>query len=195
MIVSVTSAAKLAGVSRTTIYEKIKAGELSRTGEGIDTAELLRVFGELKTIKQPSLESPSPDSNDMVNWLRNQIDTRDQKLEELEDELTDTQQRLAEHREAARALMSPDEFDAKLKAEADRIIAAERESQRLKNEEWQTALAERQQEVQAAREAAVALRARSEEEAIERQRLADQLRALESRGLLARLLNRKPSMV
>lgn len=42
---TVTEAAKAAGVSRTTIYEKIKDGELSRVNGKIDTAELLRVFG------------------------------------------------------------------------------------------------------------------------------------------------------
>lgn len=194
MIVSVTKAAKLVGLSRTTVYEKINTGELSRTSEGIDTAELLRVFGELKTIKQSLPEAPISDSNDMVNWLRKQIDAKDQKLEELDDELTDTQQRLTEHREAARALMSPDEFDAKLRAEADKIITAERELQRLKNDEWQAALAERQQEIKSARDVAATLKVRHEEEAIERQKLADQVRALESRGLLARLLNRKPAI-
>lgn len=47
MNISVTKASKEWGVSRTTIYQKINEGELSRTSDKkIDTAEMLRVFGE-----------------------------------------------------------------------------------------------------------------------------------------------------
>lgn len=47
MNISVTKASKDWGVSRTTIYQKINDGELSRTADKkIDTSEMLRVFGE-----------------------------------------------------------------------------------------------------------------------------------------------------
>ncbi|MGY8858391.1 MAG: helix-turn-helix domain-containing protein, partial [Pseudomonadales bacterium] len=47
MNISVTKAAKEWGVSRTTIYQKVNDGELSRTADKkIDIAEMLRVFGE-----------------------------------------------------------------------------------------------------------------------------------------------------
>ncbi|WP_025651582.1 MULTISPECIES: plasmid replication DNA-binding protein [unclassified Psychrobacter] len=47
MNISVTKAAKEWGVSRTTIYQKVNDGELSRTSDKkIDTSEMLRVFGE-----------------------------------------------------------------------------------------------------------------------------------------------------
>ena len=47
MNISVTKAAQQWGVSRTTIYQKVNDGELSRTADKkIDTAEMLRVFGE-----------------------------------------------------------------------------------------------------------------------------------------------------
>ena len=47
MKISVTKAAKEWGVSRTTIYQKVNDGELSRAADKkIDTAEMLRVFGE-----------------------------------------------------------------------------------------------------------------------------------------------------
>ena len=47
MIISVTKAAKEWGVSRTTIYQKVYDGELSRTADKkIDVSEMLRVFGE-----------------------------------------------------------------------------------------------------------------------------------------------------
>ena len=47
MNISVTKAAKEWGVSRTTIYQKVNDGELSRTADKkIDVSEMLRVFGE-----------------------------------------------------------------------------------------------------------------------------------------------------
>ena len=47
MIISVTKAAKEWGISRTTIYQKVNDGELSRTADKkIDVSEMLRVFGE-----------------------------------------------------------------------------------------------------------------------------------------------------
>ena len=47
MKISVTKAAEEWGISRTTIYQKVNDGELSRTSDKkIDTSEMLRVFGE-----------------------------------------------------------------------------------------------------------------------------------------------------
>ena len=47
MKISVTQAAKEWGVSRTTIYQKVNNGEISRTADKkLDVAEMLRVFGE-----------------------------------------------------------------------------------------------------------------------------------------------------
>ena len=47
MLLNITDSAAFAGVARSTIYTNIANGKLSRTSEGlIDTAELLRVFGE-----------------------------------------------------------------------------------------------------------------------------------------------------
>ena len=47
MNISVTKAAKEWGVSRTTIYQKVNDGDISRTADKkIDVSEMLRVFGE-----------------------------------------------------------------------------------------------------------------------------------------------------
>lgn len=52
MIVNLSKAAELAGVSRQTIHKYIRTGRISSTREGnrryIDTSELMRVFGALK---------------------------------------------------------------------------------------------------------------------------------------------------
>lgn len=45
--VSIVEAVRLTGKSRSTISRYIKQGKLSKTPQGIDTAELIRVFGDL----------------------------------------------------------------------------------------------------------------------------------------------------
>ena len=54
-ILTITEAAKAAGISRPTLYRRIKSGQLSTVKQpdgtkGIDSAELLRVFGTLRTV-------------------------------------------------------------------------------------------------------------------------------------------------
>lgn len=63
MHISVTKAAKEWGVSRTTIYQKVNDGEISRTTDKkIDTTEMLRVFGEPFPKKRTEQSLDSPDS-------------------------------------------------------------------------------------------------------------------------------------
>lgn len=63
MNISVTKAAKEWGVSRTTIYQKVNDGELSRTADKkIDTAEMLRVFGEPLSKKRTEQSLNVPNS-------------------------------------------------------------------------------------------------------------------------------------
>jgi len=59
--INISQAAKMTGKTRTTIYKKIKSGELSAElgSDGnrlIDTAELLRVFGDLVTPDTVSMD-------------------------------------------------------------------------------------------------------------------------------------------
>lgn len=54
-LVSKSKAAKLTGVSRTTIHRYVNDGKLSMTGDKVDTSELIRVFG---SIRDPSSEQP-----------------------------------------------------------------------------------------------------------------------------------------
>ena len=66
MFVNIQKAIELTGVSRSTIQRHIKQGKLSKTDKGIDTAELIRVYGELKQVK--------------VNQSDNAISNREQLL-------------------------------------------------------------------------------------------------------------------
>ena len=70
-IVSLTEAAELAGVSRGTLYNRLKRGELSRSGEGIDTSELMRVFGPINR----------PQANAPVEHLTSAVDTAEASID------------------------------------------------------------------------------------------------------------------
>ena len=80
MNISVTKAAKEWGVSRTTIYQKVNDGELSRTADKkIDVSEMLRVFGEpiskkrtersVDTVQSTPLNSQSVQHNTDIEHL------------------------------------------------------------------------------------------------------------------------------
>ena len=80
MNISVTKAAKEWGVSRTTIYQKVNDGELSRTPDKkIDVSEMLRVFGEpiskkrtersVDTVQSTPLNSQSVQYNTDIEHL------------------------------------------------------------------------------------------------------------------------------
>jgi len=89
------------------------------------------------------------------------------ELSDVAADLQDTKERLIEHREAARMLED-------------------------KSREWKQTLAERQAEIESARNEAADLSERLKREATERAKAEAMAEALEGRGLIARLLNRKP---
>ena len=80
MNISVTKAAKEWSISRTTIYQKVNDGELSRTADKkIDVSEMLRVFGEpiskkrtersVDTVQSTPLNSQSVQYNTDIEHL------------------------------------------------------------------------------------------------------------------------------
>lgn len=97
---SVTEAAKLAGVTRRTIYRHIKSGRLSASVTGgdntvIETSELLRVYGALS---QPAIEQVYTGSHGNqpeyvtlllaeMSQLREQISSLTSKVDELQGQL------------------------------------------------------------------------------------------------------------
>jgi len=103
-IISISEGAKLAGVARSTVNRKIKAGELSRAqGGGVQIAELERVFGKLQDpskLEREEVEqggalghfapSDAPShATDVPRWLVDQ-------LERLQDQNDALLERLAE---------------------------------------------------------------------------------------------------
>ena len=100
MNISVTKAAKEWGVSRTTIYQKLNSGELSRTADKkIDTAEMFRVFGEpiskkrtgrsLNTLNSTHLNSQKLQSS---TELEHQLELEKLKNKQLQQQVSDQKQ-------------------------------------------------------------------------------------------------------
>lgn len=226
---TLTEAAAEVGKSKSTLLRAIDAGRLSaqRNEHGeyrVDASELFRVYPPITETPSTTPEVRSEASHDVtpeiLTRLLDRLESQDRKLENMEDELADTRQRLNEHREAARALMSPEDFDARLKlevgrleAERTKLLEQQKEThaamlakqqkeqqkalaeQRQQSKEWKAALAERQAEVQAAREASLELEQRTAQERMAREALSQRLAEIESRGLISRLLNRKPKSI
>ena len=87
---SISDAAKAAGVARSTLYEKINAGEISRgPDKTIDTAELVRVFGELKNDRsadgaEQGGEGNEPERAGHALWLQELADRQQDQIERLQ---------------------------------------------------------------------------------------------------------------
>lgn len=100
MNISVTKAAKEWGLSRTTIYQKVNEGKLSRTADKkIDTAEMIRVFGEPvpKKRNEQSLNMPNSTHLNSQNVqscteLRHQLELEKLKNEHLRQQGSDQKQ-------------------------------------------------------------------------------------------------------
>jgi len=115
-IISQTKAAKLAGVSRGTIANRINDGLLSATPEGIDVAELVRVFTDIsgdriekflageRVPERPGTDLPEQDKTpadsavmsdvrDNEKWLRELVEKRDEIIADKEAQLLEAQAR------------------------------------------------------------------------------------------------------
>ena len=99
-VVTVTEAIKLSGKSAATFYRHLKTGKVSRATDGsgvIDTAELVRVYGELKETTQKTTKIPVVENNDISReneWLKGQVEQLQQDMRELKSESLEREKRL-----------------------------------------------------------------------------------------------------
>ena len=102
-----TKAAKEWGVSRTTIYQKVNDGELSRTADKkIDIAEMLRVFGEPISKKRTersvdTVQSTPLNSQNVQNstLLEHQLALEKLKNEHLQQQVQEQKQLIANYQD------------------------------------------------------------------------------------------------
>lgn len=97
-LVSKTEAAKLTGKSRTTIHSYVNKGKLSATDGKIETSELIRVFGELKTESYAQ-----PAQTKMLQSGRNLTPDQTARIRDLENQLDDVKQDRDSWRDQAQA--------------------------------------------------------------------------------------------
>lgn len=229
MQLTLTEAADETGKSKSTLLRAISSGRLSasRNEQGdyrVDPSELFRVYPPASGTSEQSNSDAQSGNTEMVADLLEMVKIKDTELSNIRSELDETKERLDEHREAARALMSPEDFETQLAAERERLeqenaqalalkqtqhenaLKTEREQQAKalaeqkhheaqQVEKWEQSIAARKLEIQQARDEANQIMQREADQAkalkAERARIA----ALESRGLIARLLNKKPTPV
>jgi len=119
-IVSISEAARLTGKSRNTLHNQIRTGKLSTVhnpvtnSKGLDTSELLRVFGQLKStastvyqdskIEQVGTPRGTPDDSFIKSDLENENIILKAKLEEKEKQLLDKQDHIESLKQAMRLL-------------------------------------------------------------------------------------------
>ena len=115
MYFSQAKSAKIAGVSRGTIANRLADGKLSQSAEGIELSELMRVFDYItesdveRVIRPDSLsesnhKSPATPANYFekrleksdadIEWMREQIAARDKQLSDKDSQLAEFQIRL-----------------------------------------------------------------------------------------------------
>lgn len=193
-MLTLTEAAEQIGKSKSTLTRAIKSGRLSahRNEHGdyrVEPSELFRVFNPVTNHDEPQA-APTTEQNVMVADLLNMVKSKDSEIADMRDELDDTKSRLVEHQTAARSLMSPEDFEVRLSA----ALKADKAEQVKQEKRWQKALSDRKLEIQQARAEADEIKQQSANQAKTLKAERDRIAALESRGLIARLFNKKPEV-
>jgi len=177
-LITITEAAKSFDVSRSTLYEKVKAGELSRNSDKlIDTADLLRLFGEPGQSKRAySNGAQQNTTNALASEFLDVIKSKDEDIATLRAQLDDTKNRLNEQREAARALVSPEKME-------------ERET------EWKKELTDQRKQTEKARAQTEEAKANALAEADRAEKTKEETaEAWKKRSFIDRVLNREPAL-
>lgn len=95
MIVNIQRATQLTGKSRSSIERHIKQGKLSKTVEGIDTSELLRVYGAFVPNTDTSNDKSADKSlTHREQWLMRQIEELKREHLEREKQFLEREQKL-----------------------------------------------------------------------------------------------------
>ena len=86
VILNVTEAAKAVGVGKATVYRRLKDGTLTVSkrpdgSKGVDTAELIRVFGELRSQSDENLMKSSLRYSEITELLQRQIHSLENQLQ------------------------------------------------------------------------------------------------------------------
>jgi TolA-binding protein len=109
-LVTITEAAELVDKSTQTLYRHIRSGKLSRGSDGlIQTAELIRVYGELKQVENNNVVSNDnliqhSDIN-VITLLQQQVDKLERDLQALKTEGLERERQAIEREKRLMALL------------------------------------------------------------------------------------------
>jgi len=149
------------------------------------------------------------DAASTVSWFMEQVDETKRQLAESQAELAERDNTLAELRKAIAVLPSPESVEQRLAEQADRlkqqhnevieterdqlaqVLADQRRQEAHQLKKWEQSIADRQSEIQQLRAEASEIRHREAEQAKLLKAERDRMVALESRGFIARMLNKK----
>ena len=95
---NISQAGKQWGVSRSTIYAKIKAWELTKTQQGdIDPSEMIRVFGHAKQKHTPSkIQQNTPQNSQEYTLLEQALKYEKERNQDLQKRLQTQEQQIFE---------------------------------------------------------------------------------------------------
>lgn len=154
--------------------------------------------------------SMNMDTVSTLSWFVEQLDQAKKNLADTKAELAERNHTLTELRKAIAVLPSPESVDQRLAEQADqlakqhnktieaereqlaRVLAEQRARTAQESERWQQSIAERKSEIRQARAEADEIRLREAEQARQLSLVQQRVDALESRGIFARLFNKKP---
>lgn len=109
VFVSISEASRLAKCSRGTIYKKIKSGELSSTDDGIDVAELERVFGRLRGVPSEQVGVSNVVQESVIKYV-----TDDKLVESLKEQVSFLRVQLEQERNNSERLLGVIEQQVRL---------------------------------------------------------------------------------
>ena len=189
-IVSVSQAAELVRRDRQTLYNHRKQGKLSfvRRSDGsfgVDTAELHRVYGKLYVT---AAEIKENEHSAAVAEVRHKLELCEMELKHAKE----TSERLRDDVQSWKARATEAAASVKLLEHQQSELS---EQANKAEEEWKLALFERKDEIRQAKAEAAELRQRERDQAETLQAERAKVAALESRGIFARLFNKKPASV
>lgn len=145
-----------------------------------------------------------------LSWFMEQVDEAKEELAETQTQLAEREKTLAELRKAIALLPSPETVELRLAEQAEqlkrehskalevertqqaKLLAEQKQREVHQAEQWKQSIAERQKEIQQARAEAETMKQQQIELDAKLKAEAERVRALESRGLIARLFNKKP---
>lgn len=137
-IVSISEAARLAGVGRATLYRRIDDGTISTVqnhdgSRGIDTSEILRVFGCLQATAETNAGRPAEVSRGQPETVSSAafLSTDAGAMEEVQALKHQNQLLLANLTSARKALDEARDREARLLEREERLLSMVEQSQRL----------------------------------------------------------------